>query len=380
MPPDRTEPAADTADPGSRPPAPASNGTAAGIRHLYPPIEPYARGAMDTGEGHVIYHEQCGNPDGLPVVVLHGGPASGCSPMQRRFFDPEHFRIVLFDQRGCGRSTPRGLTAGNDTPALLRDIEQLRRLLGIERWVVFGGSWGASLGIAYAADHLSSCHGLILRGTFLTGSRDLDWFFGGAGTLLPVAWQELVARIGLPLRLDECEHAGHAVLAKLARLLATDDLAVAGPAAAAWAHWEQAVSQPGAPASLRSPGPSMASRPAASLPDGGAAGPVPAPAPLPASSRHLVDKYRVQAHYLASQCFLGEERLLNLAARLRAVPVELVHGRLDWVCRPSNAGQLHQAMPASRLTWVDHAGHDPYEPPILAALAGSIRQIQESIR
>ncbi len=358
MPPDRTEPAAGAADLSSSPPPPVATGTAAGIRRLYPAIEPYARGEMDTGEGHVIYHEQCGNPTGLPVVVLHGGPASGCSPMQRRFFDPERFRIVLFDQRGCGRSTPRGAVTGNDTAALLRDLEQLRRLLGVERWIVFGGSWGASLGIAYAANHLSSCSGLILRGAFLTGSRDLDWFFGGAGTLLPTAWQDLVRRIGLPLRLDECEHAGHTVLAKLARLLAADDPAVAGPAAAAWAHWEQAVSTPAAPGAPLSP----------------------APAPLPASSRHLVDKYRVQAHYLASQCFLGEERLLNLAGRLRAMPVELVHGRLDWVCRPSNAWQLHQAMPASRLTWVEHAGHDPYDPPMLAALADSIGQIQKSVR
>jgi proline iminopeptidase len=335
---------------------------------------------MDTGDGHIVYYEQCGNPDGLPVVVLHGGPASGCSPMQRRFFDPARFRIVLFDQRGCGRSTPRGAIAGNDTPALLRDIEQLRRLLGIERWMVFGGSWGASLGIAYAADHLSSCNGLILRGTFLTGSRDLDWFFGGAGTLLPAAWQELVARIGLQLRLGECEHAGHTVLAKLTRLLAADDLAVAGPAAAAWAHWEQAVSQPGAApaAGAHSSGSSPASPPAPVLP--GDAPARPSPAPVPAFSRHLIDKYRVQAHYLASQCFLGEERLLNLAGRLRALPVELVHGRLDWVCRPSNAWQLHQAMPSSRLTWVEHAGHDPYEPPMLAALADSIRRIQEGIR
>ena len=199
---------------------------------------------METGDGHAIYFEQCGDPDGLPVVVLHGGPASGCSPMQRRFFDPALFRIVLFDQRGCGRSSPRGALAGNDTPALMRDIEQLRRLLGIERWLVFGGSWGASLGIAYAADHLSACSGLILRGAFLTGSRDLDWFFGGAGTLLPVPWQKLIARIGLPLRLDECEHAGHAVLATLKRRLESEDAAVAGAAAAAWASWEDAVSRP----------------------------------------------------------------------------------------------------------------------------------------
>src|SRR5690606_28366128 len=144
-------------------------------------------------------------PQGLPVVVLHGGPASGCTPLQRRLFDPAVFRIVLFDQRGCGRSTPRGSLAGNDTAGLVRDIEQLRSTLGVERWIVFGGSWGASLAIAYAANHPAACLGVILRGTFLTGSRDLDWFFGGAGALLPAAWHDLVATIGLQLALDECE-------------------------------------------------------------------------------------------------------------------------------------------------------------------------------
>jgi proline iminopeptidase len=324
---------------------------------------------MDTGDGHSIYFEQCGNPGGLPVVVLHGGPASGCSPMQRRFFDPAIFRIVLFDQRGCGRSRPRGSVANNDTAALVRDIEQLRLQLGIERWMVFGGSWGASLAIAYAADHLSSCSGLVLRGAFLTGNRDLDWFFGGAGTLLPVAWQKLVSRIGLPARLSECELAGHAVLATLKRRLESDDAAVAGAAAAAWAQWEDTVSRPG----LGAP---AAAKPASlePIPEGAA---VAAAGTLPPSSRDLVDKYRVQAHYLARQCFLGEEQLLAMAGRLRVLPVEIVHGRLDWVCRPANAWQLHGAMPACRLTWVDHAGHNPYEPPMLAALAQSIRRIQE---
>lgn len=339
-------------------------------RHrLHPPIEPYACDRMEAGDGHSIYYEQCGNPNGVPVVVLHGGPASGCSPLQRRFFDPAVFRIVLFDQRGCGRSTPRSSVVGNDTPALVRDIEQLRRRLGIERWIVFGGSWGASLAVAYAADHLSSCTSLILRGAFLTGSRDLDWFFGGAGALLPDAWQELVGRIELPLKLEECEHAGHAVLAMLKRRLQSEDLAIAGAAAAAWARWEDAVSRPGVGA------------PAASAPMGlpgtGGAGDEPqvdaapeaAPPSLPPSSRDLIDKYRVQAHYLEHQCFLGEERLLALAGRLRSLPVDLVHGRLDWVCRPSNAWQLHQAMPWSRLTWVDRGGHNPYEPAMLEALA-----------
>jgi len=368
VPPDRNEPSADkTAD------AYDSQG-----QRLHPPLEPYSQGQMDTGDGHSIYFEQCGNPRGLPVVVLHGGPASGCSPMQRRFFDPAVFRIVLFDQRGCGRSRPRGSVANNDTAALVRDIEQLRSQLGVERWMVFGGSWGASLAIAYAADHLSSCSGLVLRGAFLTGNRDLDWFFGGAGTLLPVAWQKLVSRIGLEARLSECELAGHAVLAMLKRLLESDDAVVARGAAAAWAQWEDTVSRPGVGLPAADKGASQ--EPASASGASGASGAAAAAESLPQSSRDLVDKYRIQAHYLARQCFLGEERLLAMAGRLRALPVEMVHGRLDWVCRPGNAWQLHEAMPASRLTWVDHAGHNPYEPPMLAALAQSIRRIQDRLQ
>ena len=330
---------------------------------LHPPLEPLSHGTMDTGAGHHIYFEQCGNPRGLSVVVLHGGPASGCSPMQRRFFDPAVFRIVLFDQRGCGRSTPLGALANNDTAALVRDIEQLRRQLGIDRWIVFGGSWGASLAIAYAAAHLSACLGVILRGTFLTGNRDLDWFFGGAASLLPVPWQKLVAALALPLTLDQCEYAGHAVLASLQRRLFADDPAVCGAAAAAWAEWEDAVSRPGTGRPARRP----AEEAGAERPAGAAAGQHP----------DLVAKYRVQAHYLAQRCFMGEELLLGLARRLESVPVEIVHGRLDWVCRPTNAWQLHQAIGASNLTWVDHAGHNPYEPNMLKALADAIRRLQD---
>jgi len=306
---------------------------------------------METGDGHRIYFEQCGNPQGLPVVVLHGGPASGCSPLQRRLFDPSAFRIVLFDQRGCGQSTPRAGLMNNDTACLVRDIEQLRGQLGVERWIVFGGSWGASLGIAYAAAHAGACLGLLLRGTFLTGSRDLDWFFGGAGALLPQAWEQLVANLGLQLTLEEAELAGHAVLSTLAGQLSSDDTVAAAMAAAAWAQWEDAVSRPGT------------SEPVA-----------------PSTSRQgLVEKYRVQAHYLQQQCFLGEEALLGMAARLGALPVEIVHGRLDWVCRPANGWAAHRAIAGSRLTWVDHGGHSPYEPAMLTALGAAIGRIQESL-
>ena len=297
-----------------------------------------------------------------------GGGASWWSrqrllAQQRRFFDPAVFRIVLFDQRGCGRSTPRGELAGNDTAGLLRDIEQLRRQLDIERWVVFGGSWGASLAIAYAAENPSACLGVLLRGTFLTGSRDLSWFFGGAGALLPAPWQKLVLSLGLPLALEDCEHAGHTVLAMLRRRLFSEDPAMAAAAATAWAAWEDAVSRPGVGRAVEPRAEaSTAQRPDASPPTGG--------------NPELVDKYRVQAHYLEHECFLGEARLLDLAARVAPVAVEIVHGRLDWVCRPANAWQVHQAIAGSSLTWVDQAGHNPYEPPMLKALGGAILRLR----
>lgn len=330
--------------------------------HWYPAIDPFQSGMLDTGEGHQIYHEQCGNPNGQPVVVLHGGPASGCSPLQRRFFDPQAFRIVLFDQRGCGRSTPRGGLADNDTAALIRDIEQLRRLLQIERWIVFGGSWGASLAIAYAAAHGGACQGLILRGIFLTGKRDLDWFFGGAGTLLPAAWCRLVEHLGLDVGIDDCEDAGQEVRTALTRHLFSESSEVAASAASAWAAWEDAVSRPGQ--ALAAVGRTQGAGPQGTS---------------PAPQQILVDKYRVQAHYLTQECFLGENYLLQQAAQLSPVPVELVHGRLDWVCRPANAWRTHLAIPASSLTWVDQGSHSPYDPPMQLALAAAMRRIQDSI-
>lgn len=320
---------------------------------------------MDTGEGHEVYHEQSGSPHGLPVVVLHGGPASASSPLQRRFFDSAFFRVVLFDQRGCGRSTPRGSLENNETAALIRDIEQLRQRLGIERWVVFGGSWGASLAIAYAASHPAACLGVILRGTFLTGSRDLDWFFGGAGSLLPAAWTDLVTQIGLPLAIEECEHAGHAVLATLQRQLLSDSPLIAGTAARAWASWEDAVSRHGlSPADAASPGQAGTdSQP---------------PRTAPPAQQELIDKYRVQAHYLEHQCFLGEDLLLRMSAQLTSLPVQMVHGRLDWVCRPTNAWQVHRAIDGSQLAWADQGGHNPYDPQMLAPLLRAIEAIRRS--
>lgn len=294
---------------------------------LFPPAEPWQSGRLDVGDGHSIYFEQCGSPAGIPLVVLHGGPGSGCSPRMRQLFDPTRFRIVLFDQRGCGRSTPRGGCAHNTTADLVADIERLRAHLGVERWLVTGGSWGAALAVAYAAAHREACAGAILRGIFLTGPADLDWFFAGAGRLFPQAWQALDQATPGQRHLALSDRLFDAVLG--------DDEGLAAEAVRRWMQWEATL-------------------------DGGA------PARLPefpdAETRAaLLAKYRVQAHYLRHRCFLGEARVLELAATLGALPVAILHGEKDLVCRVENARRLHRAVPGSRLRIVAQAGHSPFE-------------------
>ncbi|WP_169254874.1 prolyl aminopeptidase [Aromatoleum toluvorans] len=304
----------------------------------FPPIEPWQSGWLAAGDGHALHHEQCGNPQGLPVLILHGGPGSGCSPRMRQLFDPERFRIVLFDQRGCGRSTPRGECAHNTTADLVADIERLRLHLGIERWLVVGGSWGAALAIAYAAQHRDACLGAILRGVFLTGRADLEWFFVSAGELFPESWRLL----------DEAAPGDRerALPDRLFDAVLGDDITIAIEAVRRWVQWE------------------------ATLSDGSAA---PAPEWADAGERDaLLAKYRVQAHYLRRECFLGETRLLELAARLGTLPVAILHGEQDRVCRVGNAERLHRAVPGSRLRIVPDAGHNPFSPGMLQAFADAV--------
>lgn len=300
----------------------------------FPAVEPWQRGWLRVGEEHSIYFEQCGNPHGLPLVVLHGGPGSGCSPRMRQLFDPARFRIVLFDQRGCGRSTPRGECAHNTTADLVADIERLRQHLGVARWLVTGGSWGAALAVAYVAAHREACLGTILRGIFLTGPADLEWFFGGAGGLFPQTWQKFDRAAPGDRQRTLADRLFDAVLG--------DDAMLAAEAVRHWVQWEATL-------------------------DGGS------PAPLPefadAGARDaLLAKYRVQAHYLRHHCFLGETRLLELAATLGSVPVTILHGAKDLVCRADNARRLHRAAPGSRLRIVPDTGHNPFVPSMQQAL------------
>ena len=285
---------------------------------------------LDVGHGHRIYYEQAGAPDGLPIVLLHGGPGSGANARQRGIADATRWRIVQFDQRGAGRSTPAGETAHNHSDALIADIEALRETLGIERWLVGGGSWGASLALAYAARHRERVSGVFLRGTFLTGQGDLDWFFHGAAAFAPEAHETFMRIVPRSWR--------RSVVDWLDRCFARDDPRCAG-IAAAWQAYEMVLS---------GDVPST-SRPSASTPEGDAAA-------------RLVAKYRIQAHYLARKCFLGDAAVLNAANALRGVPVALVHGERDLVCRPQNARRVHRTCAGSRLAWALGAGHSPWHP------------------
>ena len=306
---------------------------------LHAPLEPYASLQLEVGDGHRLYVEQCGNPLGLPAVYLHGGPGSGCSPRHRQFFDPALYRTVLFDQRACGRSSPPGELAHNDTDALVQDMETLRHHLGISRWLVVGGSWGGGLAIAYAARHAEACLGLILRGTFLARSGDIAWFFGEAAARLPQAWEALMAQTGSPAAAD--------VLPRLHAALHGADAAAALAHALAWEAWEQSLSQHAAVAArtllTRDP-----------------------------QAEQLINKYRIQSHYLTHQCFRHGAGLLPLGCELPGLPIAILHGLQDWICRPEAAWHLYQQLPGSRLQWVEGGGHSPFEPGNAAALVATI--------
>jgi proline iminopeptidase len=302
-----------------------------------PDAEPYAMGMLDVGDGHQIYFEQCGQPDGLPIVFLHGGPGSGCSARHRQMFDLRRDRVVLFDQRGCGRSLPRGSVQHNTSAHLVADIEHLRTHLGIERWLVVGGSWGAGLALAYAAAHPAACSALMLRGVFLGRASDNDWFFQHAGQLLPDAWSTSTLARHAPAA------AKGDVLSWLAAGVSSDHPQVAQAAAQAWAAWEQAVTDrrwvESAPTRLTGE-----------------------------AAQAQIDKYRVQSHYLTNGCFWGDVGLLERAAALAQIPTAILHGRLDWICRPSAAWDLHRSLPGSRLQWLDDSGHSPFEPTMARAM------------
>ena len=310
---------------------------------LYPPISPYASGMLQTAGIHRIYWETSGNPDGIPVLFIHGGPGSGTSPIQRRFFDPARFRIVLFDQRGCGRSTPHGELSDNTTPHLIADIEALRRELGIDNWLVFGGSWGSTLALAYAEAHPGSCSGLVLRGIFLCRASEIDWFLYDICAFFPEAQRKLAEFIPQAERDD--------LLGAYHRRLIDPDPAVHLPAAYQWASFEAACSTL-----------------------------LPSPELVAAfcSEKTALSLSRIEAHYFANHIFLPDNSLLANVDRLRAIPAVIVQGRYDAVCPIVTADELARAWPEARYVVVPGAGHSAFEPGIARELVAACDRFAET--
>ena len=314
-------------------------------------IEPFDVRRLDVGDGHVLYVEQIGAPAGRAVVFLHGGPGSGCQPAQRALFDPARDRAVLFDQRGAGRSTPRGGLAHNTTPHLVADLEAIREALGIERWAVVGGSWGATLALAYAQAHPRRVAGIVLRATFLGTAEEIRWaFMDGPQTLRPDLWAALAARLPPGERRDP--------FAALGRRLRDPDPAVHVPAACVWGDFERTMSE---------------LRPAAPVPSFPALeGPMP-DRPVPATPY-------VEHHYFRNGCFLRQGQLLAETHRLHGVPGVLVQGRYDLLCPPATAHAVAAAWRGARLRIVEGAGHASGEPGIHEALVAAIGEVQGAHR
>ncbi len=304
-------------------------------RTQYPPIEPFDTGYLAVGDGHELYYEQSGNPEGKPALFVHGGPGGGGDANARRFFDPARYRIVVFDQRGSGRSRPHASLEANTTWHLVADIERLRRHLALERWLVFGGSWGSTLALADAATHPEAVSELVLRGIFLLRQLELTWFYQvGASLVFPEHWQQFVAPIPPAER--------HDLLGAFHRRLLSDDAALRLTAARAWSIWEGATS-------------SLQPNPKREAEFG--------------TPEFALALARIEAHYFVNRGFFTHEnQLLDGVDRIRRIPGVIVHGRYDVVCPIDTAFELHRRWPEADFRIVPDAGHSAYEPGITAEL------------
>ena len=321
-----------------------SDGASGERRTLYPPIESYRQGRLRVDAVHDLYFEESGNPQGKPVVFVHGGPGGGTDPRQRRFFDPARYRIVLYDQRGCGKSTPHASLVDNTTWHLVADLEALRAHLGIERWQVFGGSWGSTLALAYAEKHPERVTELVLRGIFLLRKREIEWFYQeGASRLFPDAWEGYLAPIAEAERGDLL-HAYH-------RLLTSDDVPSRLAAAKAWSIWE------GSTSTLLSD-PELVKR--------------------TGEDEFALAFARIECHYFVNQGFFTrDDELLANIERVRGIPGVIVQGRYDVVCPADSAWALHRAWPEAALHLIPDAGHSAMETGIVDAL---IRATDEFVK
>ncbi|MGB3146268.1 MAG: prolyl aminopeptidase [Paracoccaceae bacterium] len=309
--------------------------------HLYPQLEPYAQRMLEVSGGHKIYLEECGNPAGQPVVVLHGGPGGGTSPAMRRYFDPAAYRIILFDQRGCGRSRPFASVEANSTWDLVADLELIRETLGIGQWIVFGGSWGATLALIYAEAHPDRvCH-LVLRGVFLMMQRELDWFYGGGAA---VFWPDLWEKFCAPVPAEE----RHDLIAAYHRRLFSGDVVEEYRFARAWAGWENAL---------------------ASIENDGVVGEAP--------HDYARAFARLENHYFINRGFLDHDgQILTNRGRIAHIPADIVQGRFDMICPPRSAWDLAQGWDKAKLHLVALSGHALSEARISGALVGIMDELR----
>lgn len=312
-------------------------------RDLYPPIEPYRTGKLPLDARHTMYWEQSGNPRGAPALFLHGGPGAGATAVHRRFFDPDHWRIVIYDQRGAGRSTPLGETRDNSPAHLVADIERLRTELGIEKWLVFGGSWGSTLALDYAETHPGHCAGLVLRGIFLCRAAEIDWFLYGVRRVFPEAWRAFAGFLADAERGD--------ILAAYHRRLLDPDPSIHMPAARAWSSYEGACSTL-----------------------------LPNPETVAAfgDDRLALGLARIEAHFFRCHLFAGARDLIARIGQIRQLPGIIVQGRYDMVCPIGSADELARAWPASEYVIVPDAGHSAMEPGIREQLVLATERLKRA--
>lgn len=310
---------------------------------LYPSIKPYAEHVLDVDDIHTIFVEECGNPEGVPVLFLHGGPGSGCDPDHRRFFDPQKYRIILFDQRGCGRSKPHMELTNNTTSDLVSDMETIRKHLKVDKWVLFGGSWGGTLALIYAQSHPTNVLGLILRGVFLGRKKDLDWLYKagcGAPRMFPEHWEEFLEHIP--------NNKQHDVISAYHEILIGDNEVQAMAAAKAWALWEAELTtlEINPKNEERFTSPQIAHTLAA-----------------------------IETHYFCNSCFIEENQIIDDMATIENIPGIIIHARYDMVCALDNAYDLHKKWPTSKLEIIRRAGHHALEPAITTELVRATNEM-----
>lgn len=300
---------------------------------LFPALSPYKTGTLQVDEIHILYWEECGNPNGIPVLVLHGGPGAGLAPQHRQFFNPKKYRIILFDQRGAGKSTPLGEYQQNTTPLLIQDIEQIRELMAVDKWLVFGGSWGSTLALAYGQTHPERCLGFVLRGIFLCTAAEFDWFLYQIKWFFPAEYEQFIEFIPYEER--------HDLLSAYSKRLFSDDPAIYTVAAQNWSRYE---------------GSCLHLLPHPEVADSFESVPV------------ALGVGRLEAHYFKNLAFLSDDQLIKNVHKIQHLPAVIVQGRYDVVCPPLSAYKLHRAWPSAQFHMIEDAGHSAFELGITNAL------------